>query len=91
MSFTNHVMLPIANYFFMCERANDHIVLSILLLLLTCTLSWSSALLWMMMLLLLRSITDNRGVLFSSHLHQLLVTSIHRCATAARYVDNAVT
>ena len=60
---------------------------------LTCTSFWfwSNALLWMMMLLLLQSITDNRGVLSSSHLHQLLVTSIYRCATAARYVDNVVT
>ena len=44
----------------------------------------------MLLLLLLRSITDECDVLSSTHLHQLLVLSIHRCASTARYVDDVV-
>jgi len=53
-------------------------------------LSWDGALFWML-LLLLRNITDECGVLSSTHLHQLLMVATHRCVSAARYVDDVVT
>jgi len=48
-------------------------------------------LLLLLLLLLAERATDDHGVLSSRHLHQLIMSSTLRCASAARYVDDVVT